>query len=102
MRPPDIPQGKRGFTNLERAAVLAAIFVFTYVIHALSPVTTSTDSAWTFHVAASILREHNFNLDEYRNVINLQLTIACASSGAISTHTIRLERRCCWRRSSGS
>ncbi len=65
--------GERGFTTLQRATVLAAIFVFTYVIHAVSPVTTSTDSAWTFHVAASILREHNFNLDEYRNIIDLHL-----------------------------
>jgi hypothetical protein len=35
-------------------------------------VTTSTDSAWTFHVAASILREGNINLDEYRSVIDLK------------------------------
>src|SRR5512140_2966989 len=53
--------------------VLAAILVLFWAIYALSPVTTSTDSAWTFHVAASILRQHNINLDEYRGLINLKI-----------------------------
>ncbi len=53
--------------------ILIAIFLITYGIHALSPVTTSTDSAWSFHVAASILREHNINLDEYRNLIDMKI-----------------------------
>ncbi len=64
---PTKPRGRR------ELAVLPAIFLLTFAVHALSPVTTSTDSAWTFHVAASLLREHNFNLDEYRPIINLQL-----------------------------
>ena len=53
--------------------ILIGIFLITYGIHALSPVTTSTDSAWSFHVAASILREHNVNLDEYRNLIDMKI-----------------------------
>jgi hypothetical protein len=52
---------------------LAAIFAVVLIGHAVSPVTTSTDSAWTFHVAASVLRQGNFDLDEYRPVMNLAL-----------------------------
>ena len=59
--------------RLPPAAVMSGIFLLTFVIHAMSPVTTSTDSAWTIHVAASILREGNINLDEYRPLMNLQL-----------------------------
>jgi hypothetical protein len=55
-----------------QGAVIAGIFLATLVIHVLSPVTTSTDSAWTIHVAASILREGNVNLDEYRSLMDLQ------------------------------
>jgi hypothetical protein len=53
--------------------VMAVLIMLTFVLQALSPVTTSTDSAWTFHVAASILREGNVNLDEYRGLMDLQL-----------------------------
>ena len=52
---------------------LLALFLVTFAVQAASPVTTSTDSAWTFHISASLLREHNFNLDEYSRIINLQL-----------------------------
>ena len=54
-----------------RRMVVAALFVVTFAVHALSPVTTSTNSAWTFHVAASILRQGNVSLDEYRPLMNL-------------------------------
>jgi hypothetical protein len=66
--PQPIEQGSRW-----HFPVLAAIFLVTFALQGMSPVTTSTDSAWTFHVAASLLREHNFNLDEYSPIINLQL-----------------------------
>lgn len=52
---------------------LITVFIVSVTAYLLSPVTTSTDSAWTFHVAASILREGNFNLDEYRQIIDLKL-----------------------------
>ena len=72
-----VQPGKSGWENkLEKFpqyVLLIAIFLFTYIIHAFSPVTTSTDSAWTFHLAASILRERNIDLDEYRNLIDLKL-----------------------------
>jgi hypothetical protein len=55
------------------AWLLPGIILVTFAIYALSPVTTSTDSAWTFHLAASILREHNIDLDEYRGLMDLQL-----------------------------
>ncbi len=53
--------------------ILVVIFLSTFIIHVVSPVTTSTDSAWTLHLAASILREGNIDLDEYRNLIDLKL-----------------------------
>ena len=56
-----------------RGPVIAAIFLTTLVIQILSPVTTSTDSAWAIHVAASILREGNTDLDEYRSLMDLRL-----------------------------
>src|SRR5512146_1442431 len=46
------------------------ICLLTLTLHALSPVTTSTDSAWTFHLAASVLQQHNFDLDEYRKLVD--------------------------------
>ena len=54
-----------------KAVILSTIFLVTFVTYARSPVTTSTDSAWTLHLAASILREHNTNLDEYRPLMDL-------------------------------
>ncbi len=53
--------------------LLIAIVVTTCLIYVISPVTTSTDSAWSFHVAASLLRQHNIDLDEYRSLMNLQI-----------------------------
>jgi hypothetical protein len=69
--------GRLGWENkleqFPQFIILILIFLFTFVIHVFSPVTTSTDSAWTLHLAASILREGNIDLDEYRNVIDLKL-----------------------------
>lgn len=59
-------------TSADRRVVFAVV-LFTFVLHAISPVTTSTDSAWTFHVAASILQEADVDLDEYRPVMDLDL-----------------------------
>ncbi len=53
--------------------VIVLIFLVTLAVHAMSPVTTSTNSGWTFHVAASLLRQGNVNLDEYRPLMNLSL-----------------------------
>jgi len=59
--------------RLHQTYILLGIILITYLVHGLSPVTTSTDSAWTLHLSASILREGNINLDEYRSLINLPL-----------------------------
>ena len=56
----------------ESVAVLG-IVVLTFVVHAASPVTTSSDSAWTLHLAASMLQEGNLDLDEYRSLMDLSL-----------------------------
>jgi hypothetical protein len=66
-RPADRPNRYR------QSIVLLGIFLSTFVFQALSPVTTSTDSAWTFYVSASVLREANINLDEYRSLMDLSV-----------------------------
>jgi len=66
-------QGRLPARRLGDGLALAGLAILTFTIHAASPVTTSTDSAWTFHVAASILREGNLDLDEYRPVMDLDL-----------------------------
>ncbi|HEY5984218.1 MAG TPA: hypothetical protein VIU38_12175 [Anaerolineales bacterium] len=62
--------------------LIAGLMIVTLVVHAASPVTTSTDSAWTFHLAASILREGNVNLDEYRPLMDLALDYRLRSIGS--------------------
>ncbi|HEX8990944.1 MAG TPA: glycosyltransferase family 39 protein [Anaerolineales bacterium] len=52
--------------------LLAAIVIVFYLVYAVSPVTTSTDSGWTFHLAASILQRHSINLDPYRSLMDLR------------------------------
>ncbi len=59
--------------RFNRNLILLGICLFVFAVDAVSPVTTSTDSAWTLHLASSILREGNVNLDEYRSLMNLQL-----------------------------
>jgi hypothetical protein len=60
-------------SRYREAIILLGIFLSTFTFQALSPVTTSTDSAWTFHVSASILRDANINLDEYRSLMDLKV-----------------------------
>ncbi len=55
------------------ALILSAVVLLSCAIYIVSPVTTSTDSAWTFHLAASILRQGNINLDEYRPLMDLKV-----------------------------
>jgi len=52
----------------ERCSVLLPFFFFllVLVVHSLSPVWQSHDSAWTVHIALSIMKEGNADLDEYR------------------------------------
>src|SRR5512141_228126 len=73
MRRPD-PQGRIA-PRLARAdgLLLIAIILIACAIYIVSPVTTSTDSAWTFHVAASMLRQRNIDLDEYRSLMDLKI-----------------------------
>jgi hypothetical protein len=61
---------ERGIARTD-ALVLPVILLVTYAVYFFSPVTTSTDSAWTFHMAASIIQEHNINLDEYGPLMKL-------------------------------
>ena len=47
----------------------AAVFIFVFTVYILCPVTTSTDSRWTFYFSMSMLREQNANLDEYAHLM---------------------------------
>jgi hypothetical protein len=51
--------------------VLAPIglFALAFGVYIGSPVVQSTDSLWTVHLATSIIREGDFNLDEYASLI---------------------------------
>jgi hypothetical protein len=77
---PALAWARRGALNKD-VLFAAAIVVVCCIVYILSPVTTSTDSAWTFHVAASILREGNVDLDEYRGVIDMQLDYRMREAG---------------------
>ncbi len=46
-------------------AIGTLLVLFVFVTHALSPVSQPYDSRWTIHTAESLLREGNFDLDEY-------------------------------------
>jgi hypothetical protein len=45
------------------------VFLIVFGVHASSPVYQSSDSRWTLYLAASIVQEHDLDLDEYREVI---------------------------------
>jgi hypothetical protein len=45
------------------------VFVIVFFIYGICPVTTSTDSRWTFYISMSMLREHNADLDEYAHLM---------------------------------
>ncbi len=62
-----------GATRPAEGLLIAGLSLLVFTVHVFSPVTTSTNSAWTFHVAASILQEGNVNLDEYRPLMDLDL-----------------------------
>ncbi|MCJ7432941.1 MAG: hypothetical protein MUO77_05585, partial [Anaerolineales bacterium] len=47
----------------------AMVFVAVFFIYVICPVTTSTDSRWTFYISMSMLREHNTDLDEYAHLM---------------------------------
>ncbi|MBN1516992.1 hypothetical protein JXA32_10535 [Candidatus Sumerlaeota bacterium] len=52
-----------------RVFAFLAIFLLTFILHALSRNATPFDSRWSTYVAMSILREGNTNLDEYAPVL---------------------------------
>jgi hypothetical protein len=48
---------------------MAMIFLIVFFVYVVCPVTTSTDSRWTFYISMSMLREHNADLDEYAHLM---------------------------------
>jgi hypothetical protein len=48
---------------------LTVLFIIVFLLYVLCPVTTSTDSRWTFYISMSMLREKNTNLDEYAHLM---------------------------------
>lgn len=58
-------------TSRNRNPVLLslALFLLVYVIHDCSRVLSHADSQWTLFTAKSLIQEGNFNLDEYRTVL---------------------------------
>jgi len=56
------------------------LFVVILGVYWASPVVTVTDSIWNLYTAASILREGNFDIDEYAQHIDLEDDIRVMSS----------------------
>jgi len=81
MRTTNSPFRTRPVGRAHERLALLGLAVLTFAVHAASPVTTSTDSAWTFHVAASILKEGDVDLDEYRPLMDLDLDYRLRSIG---------------------
>jgi hypothetical protein len=48
---------------------MAVVFLIVFLAYVICPVTTSTDSRWTFYISMSMLREHNADLDEYAHLM---------------------------------
>jgi hypothetical protein len=49
-----------------------AILIIVFTVHACSEIRSGADSRWTVHLAYSILREGNLDLDEYRETLARQ------------------------------
>jgi len=47
----------------------AIVFLVVLIVYILCPVTTSTDSRWTFYFSMSMLREQNTDIDEYAHLM---------------------------------
>lgn len=60
---------QRDLTKTKRTVVVLLIFAVVFAGHALSKVTTVTDSKWSIHTAMSILREGNTDLDQYGQLL---------------------------------
>jgi hypothetical protein len=57
-------------SKLSASAAPILVFLLVFAIYVSSPVTqTDTDPRWSVHVAESIIREGNLDLDEYRSII---------------------------------
>lgn len=63
------PSSKRIQKNLSHILWRGGLFTIVLLVYILCPVTTSTDSRWTFYIAMSIIDEGNVNLDEYSHLM---------------------------------
>jgi hypothetical protein len=55
--------------KLLNALIPAGLFALVLCVYLASPVVQSVDSRWTVHLAVSIVREGNLDLDEYASLI---------------------------------
>lgn len=62
------PEGARVWPPLCRALIPLTIFVLVFEAHLLSRIVSPFDSVFTVHTALSLLREGDFDLDEYQDV----------------------------------
>ncbi len=55
--------------TVQQALLIVAIFLVVFLAYLASPIITSFDSKWSIHVAMSIIKEGNTDLDEYKEII---------------------------------
>src|ERR1700759_1108763 len=46
------------------------VFIISFLVHFAGDVVTSSDSRWVVPTALSMEREHNANIDEYRDLVH--------------------------------
>ena len=56
-------------TSVKPLLISLLVVLVPYAAYVNSRVAQSSDSRWTLHIAASIIQEHNVDLDEYQDVI---------------------------------
>jgi hypothetical protein len=54
----------------------AIVFLVVFIGHAASPAIQTSDSHWVIHIAMSVVREGNLDLDEYRRAVSLDYSMA--------------------------
>ncbi len=57
-------------THKHRLMIAFIVFLAVFISYFACPIVTSLDSKWTVHVAMSILREGNIDLDEYGELLD--------------------------------
>ena len=59
----------------KKILIAALIFIFVFIIYQASPIKEGTDTIWQIYVSMSFVKDHNLNLDEYRNLLDMDYKV---------------------------